>query len=120
MTINLEQARKLQELGVTKTARMAYHHTELPDTSFLIAVSGGATSYDNTEMSYAYNAEELIKLLRAKEHIQIEIYSHGDGFMFHHEGTDDIYGDSITECLANKLIYDLENGITTVEEINHA
>lgn len=123
MTINLTQAQKLQELGVkVKSLKvwgvMNEDYREKPRIADTWTDTG---IYDNTYS--AYNAEELIKLLRSKEHHPIDIYSHGDGFMFHNDGSeiagqDDIYGDSLTECLANELIYMLENGVITAEEIN--
>lgn len=120
MTINLTQARKLQELGVRKYAKdewniVGLHSQVLPRGSYGLVTPSGR---EERRTYPAYNAEELIKLLRAKEHTPIDIYSHGDGFMFHHNDIDDIYGDSLTECLANELIYMIENGIVSLGEVN--
>lgn len=127
MTINLQQAKRLNELGVRKKAQFVWF-TVYADNKYWdkILYEGKLTEDDiaASETIYpAYNAEELIKLLRAKEHIQIDIYSHGDGFMFHQEGSwvageDDIHGSTLTEALGNKLIHDLENGIITAGEVN--
>lgn len=123
MTINLDQARKLCELGVEVKAEKDWRHDYKGNAT--IVRNYGGTRQPQMGVSYlpAYNAEELIKLLRSKEHIQIDIYSHGDGFMFHQEGSfvageDDIYGSTLTEALGNKLIHDLENGIITAGEVN--
>jgi len=127
MTLNLQQAKRLNELGVRKKAQFVWF-TVYADNKYWdkILYEGKLTEDDiaASETIYpAYNAEELIKLLRAKEHIQIDIYSHGDGFMFHQEGSwvageDDIHGSTLTEALGNKLIHDLENGIITAGEVN--
>lgn len=127
MTLNLQQAKRLNELGVRKKAQFVWF-TVYADNKYWdkILYEGKLTEDDiaASETIYpAYNAEELIKLLRAKEHIQIDIYSHGDGFMFHQEGSwvageDDIHGSTLTEALGNKLIHDLENGIVTAEDVN--
>ena len=127
MTINLEQAKRLRELGVRKNSQFVWC-TVYADNKYWdkILYEGKLTEDDLNAFETilpAYNAEELIKLLRSKEHMPIEIYSHGDGFMFHQEGSfaageDDIYGNTLTEALADKLIFDIENGIITPEEIN--
>jgi len=120
VNINLEQAKRLWELGVRKLPEDMYSRQAGSD-KFTLGLDGSFCVI--VEQFPAYNAEELIKLLRSKEHISIEIYSHGDGFLFHQEGSfvageDDIYGNTLTEALCNKLIYDIENGIITPEEIN--
>lgn len=123
MTITLDQARKLHELGVRKKP-LKYWGVMNEDYRGKPRIVDGWADLGIYDVVYpAYNAEELIKLLRAKEHIQIDIYSHGDGFMFHQEGSwvageDDIHGSTLTEALGNKLIHDLENGIITAGEVN--
>ena len=115
-TITLNQAKRLAELGVERKINHGYYWRLSDDKLAWVCV---LVIYSEVKHGIpAYSAEELIKLLRAKEHIQIEIYSHGDGFMFYQEGKEDIYGATLTEALCNKLIYDLENGITTIEEVN--
>jgi len=121
MTITLDQARKLHKLGVRKESDFYYcsYKGEQFNKYYKLQIIQNTFKYAFP----AYNAEELIKLLRAKEHIQIDIYSHDDGFMFHQEGSwvageDDIHGSTLTEALANKLIFDLENGIVSIEEVN--
>jgi len=124
MTITLAQAKRLSELGVRKEAYWSWTHWKVSGESGLYHTSSCNRQQLKEGRNYpAYNAEELIKLLRAKEHIQIDIYSHGDGFMFHQEGSwvageDDIHGSTLTEALGNKLIHDLENGIITAGEVN--
>lgn len=123
MTISIEQAKKLHELGVRRKP-LKYWGVMNEDHRGEPRIVDGWADLGIYDVVYpAYSAEELIKLLRAKEHIPIDIYSHGDGFMFHQEGSfvageDDIYGATLTEALGNKLIYDLENGIVSVEEVN--
>ena len=123
MNINLEQAKRLWELGVEKEAYFMWRSYNGKAELWKFNRTMYITPVMNVWFYPAYNAEELIKLLRSKEHIPIEIYSHGDGFMFHNDrlstsSKGDIYGTTLTEALANKLIYDIENGIITVEEIN--
>lgn len=122
MTINLNQARKLAELGVIKQSEKIWAEiiALTGDESFILSTPNVLCSkiIHTTGVFYpAYNAEELLGMLKGC----LEIYRHPSEkrtWQICGEYGEPIYGATLTEALCNKLIHDLENGIISVEEIN--
>lgn len=113
MTINLEQARKLHELGVTKFAEERYSRQANSD-KFALNVDWSYCVI--VEEYWAYDTEELVAMLEGSYRIAVcgdkSVRIGSDCYTETFEGT------TITEALCNKLIYDIENGITTIDEVN--
>jgi hypothetical protein len=115
MTITLDQSRKLWELGVRKEAGKSYQN--LPER---LGIRTTPTPEQIAARYHypAYNAEELIAMMQGMYQIyirqdkRVEIYTEP----YSDEKTP-MYN-TLTQALCNKLIYDIENGIITVEEIN--
>lgn len=120
MTINIDQSRKLCELGVKKAGLKVWGVKlhEIKEKPPFYYLTDSWMDIGRYSFVYpAYDAEELISMLK------------GDLYMFRGESgwwwCGEEYGDpcehggaTVTEALANKLIYDIENGITTIEEVN--
>lgn len=116
MTITLNQARKLAELGVRKKTDYCWidegNHFP-PRLQLSIRCHGHP---------YAYNAEELLGMLKGDlEMYRFEGECTVSTAVNHDKPSQDcttFYGATLTEALCNKLIFDLENGVVTVEEVN--
>lgn len=116
MTINIDQARELHELGVRKFADIYYHQLYSgewslnEDPSHVLVINSLP----------AYNAEELISMIKGHFDViinkdkSVEINTWCDKF----KGYDYFKANTLTEALANKLIYDIENRIVSIEEVN--
>lgn len=121
MTITLQQAKRLSELGVRKKAQFVWF-TVYADNKYWdkILYEGKLTEDDiaASETIYpAYNAEELISMIKGcfSVHVYLDksaIAVNEPLDMFGYSG------DTLTEALGNKLIHDLENGIITAGEVN--
>ena len=123
MTINLMQAQKLQELGVKVKAQFVWFTVYADNKYWAKILYEGKLTEDDlaaSETIYpAYNAEELLTML--KNEILI---STSNGYVVMITGRNyqvtplELAKITLTEALANKLIYDLENGIVSLEEVN--
>lgn len=120
MTINLTQARRLQSLGVDKYAEKSWWSNPVQtDEPFLDSCNADVDACYLLHIAQAYNAEELLGMLKNPL-----MFSITNGYVTMQA---DINGQitylefakiTLTEALGNKLIYDLENGIITAEEVN--
>lgn len=124
MTINLEQAKRLWELGVRKKSRFVWF-TVYADNKYWdkILYEGKLTEDDLNAAETilpAYNAEELISMMQGDYEIRLNADKTVDITVWYerYKGYDYFKGNTLTEALCNKLIYDIENGIITPEEIN--
>ena len=122
MTINLNQARKLAELGV-KRKTLKYWGVMNAGYRGTPRIADAWTDlgiYDN--VLPAYNAEELLGMLKGDlEMYRFEGECTASTAVNHDKPSQDcttFYGATLTEALCNKLIFDLENGVVTVEEVN--
>ncbi len=119
MTINLQQAKKLHELGVRKKRGESHWFIRGSyDVDFRLW-HGKDCPCDKNHLP-AYSAEELLKMNRSTMiititvvHIAIQSDKNDENQYFEIES-----GTTLTEALCNKLIYDLENGIVSLEEVN--
>ena len=114
-TITLDPARKLWELGVRKEAERCYQN--LPERL------GMRTTPTPEQIAAryhypAYNAEELIAMMDGMYQIYIRQDKRVEIYTDPYSDEKTPMYDTLTEALCNKLIYDIENGIITVEEIN--
>ncbi len=119
MNINLEQAKRLWELGVRRKASKAWYLEDIRDIWRL------GKYHQYKEGTYvarcsAYNAEELISMMQGDYEIRLNADKTVDITVWYerYKGYDYFKGNTLTEALCNKLIYDIENGIITPEEIN--
>lgn len=124
MTTTLDQSRKLYELGVRKESEKGWawtdwEHSPEPEPFELISLPGTNRDYYST-LYPAYNAEELIAMMQLNNRPQLMIVY--DRINKWQVMLLDIHpvvlGDNITQALATRLIYDLENNIISLEEIN--
>lgn len=120
MTINLEQAKRLWELGVRKEAEKSWAVWELiGEQSLYLTSSCKDMRFKEGKTYYAYNAEELIAMIKTPM-----MFSINNGYVTMQASNSEqityleLAKITLTEALANKLIYDIENGIITPEEIN--
>lgn len=123
MTINLNQARKLAELGVEVCTRLLFR----VDSRGCTTINGYAGGEPNKTARYpqmgvsileAYNAEELLGMMKGQK---LSIYKTDSDWCCYDSSVYPFishYGATLTEALGNKLIHDLENGVVTVEEVN--
>ena len=123
MTLNLQQAKRLNELGVRKKAQFVWF-TVYADNKYWdkILYEGKLTEDDiaASETIYpAYNAEELISMIKNPVMISIDngrVIMRSDN---HQQNT--YFGrnkPTLTEALGNKLIHDLESGAVAAEDVN--
>lgn len=122
MTINLDQAKKLHELGVRKKP-LKYWGVMDEDYRGKPRITDAWTDTGIYDHIYpAYNSEELVGMLKA----DLEIYRfEGDWTistaMNHGNPSQDctvFYAATLTEVLGDKLIHDLENGIVSLEDVS--
>jgi len=117
VTINLEQAKRLWELGVRKLPEDMYSRQAGSD-KFTLGLDGSFCVI--VEQYPAYSVEELIAMMQGDYEIRMNTNKTVDITVWYerYKGYDYFKGNTLTEVLCNKLIYDIENGIITVEEIN--
>lgn len=121
MTINLQQAKRLHELGVRKKAQFVWF-TVYADNKYWdkILYEGKLTEDDiaaSETICPAYDAEELISMIKGC----FSVHVHLDKSAIAVNEPLDMFGysgDTLTEALGNKLIHDLENGVITSGEVN--
>lgn len=123
MTINLNQARKLAELGVKRDAeKILAWSTNNKYELFITSEIEIPDLYCLPNVFPAYNAEELLGMLKGDlEMYRFEGECTASTAVNHDKPSQDcttFYGATLTEALCNKLIFDLENGVVTVEEVN--
>lgn len=124
MTITLQQAKRLSELGVRKEAYFCWMKSD--DWDNYVVRTDLERQLTPEILSYvypAYNAEELVSMIKGDLEIvrseEMTFYTFcqmkdEDGIEYFGQ----VHGSTLTEALANKLIYDLENGIITAEDVN--
>lgn len=122
MTITLNQAQKLHELGVRKKP-LKYWGVMDEDYRGKPRITDAWTDTGIYDHIYpAYSAEELLKMNRST--MIITIYDDGTTIAIQSDKNDENQyleiesGTTLTEALGNKLIHDLENGIITAGEVN--
>lgn len=122
MTINLQQAKKLHELGVRKKP-LKYWGVMDEDYRGKPRITDAWTDTGIYDHIYpAYSAEELLKMNRST--MIITIYDDGTTIAIQSDKNDENQyleiesGTTLTEALCNKLIHDLENGIVSLDEVN--
>ncbi len=113
--ITLDQARKLCELGVEKEAYFMWRSHN--GKSELWKFTKTAPVMD-VRFYPAYNAEELIAMMDGMYQIYIRQDKRVEIYTDPYSDEKTPMYDTLTQALAAKLIYDIENGIITVEEIN--
>lgn len=120
MTITLDQARKLHELGVRKKP-LKYWGVMNEDYRGKPRIADAWTDLGIYDVVYpAYNAEELFSMIEGGYDINVceEKTVQVAAWYDVYQGCEYFRANTITEALADKLIHDLENGIISVEEVN--
>lgn len=121
MTISIEQAKKLHELGVMKASEKRWYGEEIDGIVCWETEYTKSYNVPSINKPYAYNAEELVGMMK---YMGVTLEQKNDvWYCYTYDGEPEqiyatIYGATLTEALGNKLICDLENGIVSLEEVN--
>lgn len=120
MTITLEQARKLCELGVRKRAEKRWYGEEIDGIVCWETERTKSYNVPSSDKPYAYNAEELFSMIEGGYDINVceEKTAQVVAWYDVYQGCEYFRANTLTEALADKLIFDIENGIVTVEDVN--
>ena len=121
MTISLNQARKLAELGVKRDAeKILAWSTNNKYELFITSEIEIPDLYCLPNVFPAYNAEELLGMMEGGYDINVceEKTVQVAAWYDMYQGCEYFRAATLTEALCNKLIFDLENGVVTVEEVN--